>query len=60
MYDLQADIGDMIQVADHSFTEPTYISARIQSVKNHYTVKGEDTGVLANYKLLVSNPTKDV
>lgn len=60
LYDLQADIGDMIQVADHSFTEPTYISARIQSVKNHYTVKGEDTGVLANYKLLVSNPTKDV
>lgn len=59
LYDLQADIGDMIQVADHSFTEPTYISARIQSVKNHYTVKGEDTGVLANYKLLVSNPTKD-
>lgn len=60
LYNLQADIGDMIQVADHSFTEPTYISARIQSVKNHYTVKGEDTGVLANYKLLVSNPTKDV
>ena len=60
LYDLQADIGDMIQVADHSFTEPTYISARIQSVKNNYTVKGEDTGVLANYKLLVSNPTKDV
>ncbi|MEI3258246.1 MAG: phage tail spike protein [Faecalimonas umbilicata] len=60
LYDLQADIGDTIQIADHSFTEPTYISARIQSVKNHYTVKGEDTGVLANYKLLVSNPTKDV
>lgn len=60
LYDLQADIGDMIQVADHSFTEPTYISARIQSVKNHYTVKGKDTGVLANYKLLTSNPTKDV
>ena len=60
LYNLQADIGDMIQIADHSFTEPTYISARIQSVKNHYTVKGEDTGVLANYKLLVSNPTKDV
>lgn len=60
LYDLKADIGDTIQVADHSFIEPTYISARIQSVKNHYTVKGEDTGVLANYKLLVSNPTKDV
>lgn len=60
LYDLQADIGDMIQVADHSFMEPTHISARIQSVKNHYTVKGKDTGVLANYKLLTSNPTKDV
>ncbi|EJW97523.1 protein containing Phage minor structural protein, partial [gut metagenome] len=60
LYELQADIGDTIQIADHSFTEPTYISARIQSVKNHYTVKGKDTGVLANYKLLVSSPTKDV
>ena len=27
LYDLQADIGDTIQIADHSFTEPTYISA---------------------------------
>lgn len=60
LYDLQADIGDTVQIADNRFREKVYLSARIQSVRNHYTVKGQDTGVLANYKILTSNPTSDV
>lgn len=60
LYDLQADIGDTVQVADNRFQEKVYLSARIQSVRNHYTVSGQDTGVLANYKILTSNPTSQV
>jgi len=57
LYDLEADIGDTVQIADNRHNEKIYLSARVQSVRNHYTVKGEDTGVLANYQILVSNPT---
>lgn len=60
LYDLRADIGDTVQIADNSKAEKVYLSARVQSVTNHYTVSGQDTGVLANYKILASNPTEDV
>ena len=59
-YDLRADIGDTVQIADNRFQEKVYLSARIQSVRNHYTVSGQDSGVLANYKILTSNPTSQV
>ena len=58
LYKLQADIGDAVQVASTRSGEPIYLSARVQSVTNHYTVNGEDTGVLANYTLLESNPSQ--
>ena len=57
---MQADIGDTIQIADHRHREKVYLSARIQTVQNHYSVEGEDTGVLANYKILTSSPSTDV
>lgn len=60
LYDLRADIGDTVQIADNRYNEKVYLSARIQSVRNHYTVEGADTGVLANYKILESRPTSDV
>lgn len=60
LYDLQADVGDTVQIASQKAAEPVYLSARVQSVTNHYSVKGEDTGVLANYTLLKSNPSKTV
>ena len=60
LYDLKADIGDTIQIADNRFSEKVYLSARIQSVTNHYSVKGQDTGVLANYKILTANPADDI
>lgn len=52
LYDLQADIGDTIQIADNRYQEKIYLSARVQEVQNHYTVVGEDTGKLANYALM--------
>lgn len=58
LYKLQADIGDAVQVASTRSGEQIYLSARVQSVTNHYTVNGEDTGVLANYTLLESNPSQ--
>lgn len=58
--DLKSDIGDTVQIADNRFQEKVYLSARIQSVKNHYTVVGEDTGTLANYTILVSKPATAV
>lgn len=60
LYDLRADIGDTVQIADNSKKEKVYLSARIQSVKNHYTVSGSDTGTLGNYKILMSKPSTAV
>lgn len=60
LYDLQADIGDTIQIADNRYREKIYLSARVQEVQNHYTVVGEDTGKLANYTLMESKKTHDV
>ena len=60
LYELQADIGDTIQIADNRYQEKIYLSARVQEVQNHYTVVGEDTGKLANYTLMESKKTQDV
>lgn len=60
LYDLQADIGDTIQIADNRRQEKVYLSARVQEVQNHYTVFGEDTGKLANYALMESKKTQAV
>lgn len=60
LYDLQADIGDTIQIADNRRQEKVYLSARVQEVQNHYTVVGEDTGKLANYALMESKKTQAV
>lgn len=60
LYDLRADIGDTVRIADNRKAEKIYLSARVQEVTNYYTVKGKDTGILANYVLLTSKPTQDV
>lgn len=57
LYKLQADIGDSVQIADNIYAEKLYLSARVQSVKNHYSSNEEDTGVLENFKRLFSNPS---
>lgn len=60
LYDVEADIGDTVQIADSSKTEKVYLSARLQSVTNHYSVVGQDTGVLANYKIMTPNQGSDL
>lgn len=60
LYDVEADIGDTVQIADNSKTEKVYLSARVQSVTNHYSVVGQDTGVLANYKIMTPNQGSDL
>ena len=60
LYDLRADIGDTVRIADNRKAEKIYLSARVQEVTNYYTVKGKDTGILANYVLLSSKPTQSV
>ena len=60
LYDVEADIGDTVQIADNSKTEKVHLSARVQSVTNHYSVVGQDTGVLANYKILTPNQGSDL
>lgn len=57
LYKLQADIGDSVQIADNIYAEKLYLSARVQSVKNHYSSNEEDTGVLENFKRLFSKPS---
>lgn len=57
LYKLQADIGDNVQIADNIYAEKLYLSARVQSVKNHYSSNEKDTGVLENFKRLFSNPS---
>lgn len=49
-----ADVGDYVQIAHNNYNPPIYLQARIESVTNCYTAKGQDTGVLGDYTLLES------
>lgn len=55
LLDLQADIGDTVQIAHRQYNPPIYLSARVQEVENCYTEVGQDTGKLGNYQILESN-----
>lgn len=44
-------VGDVVQVVDLTKAEPITLEARMMEVKNFYTVKGQDTGTLANYQI---------
>ncbi|MFD1411523.1 phage tail spike protein [Lapidilactobacillus gannanensis] len=55
LLDLQADIGDTVQIAHRQYNPPIYLSARVQEVENCYTEAGQDTGKLGNYQILESN-----
>lgn len=52
LLELDADLGDYIEIVDHSKTTDILLKARVQSVTNYYTQVGEDTGTLANYQLI--------
>lgn len=52
LLDLDADIGDWVEIVDRSKTTKVHLKARIQEVVNHYCNPQEDTGTLANYILM--------
>jgi hypothetical protein len=54
--DLDADLGDYVELVDTTNQTDVYLKARVQAVNNHYTVSKEDTGTLANYELMKPNP----
>ncbi|MHB9289698.1 phage tail spike protein [Latilactobacillus curvatus] len=55
LLDINADIGDEVQIAHNQYNPPIYLSARVESVTNCYTANGRDTGVLGDYRKLESD-----
>ncbi|MGR3742109.1 phage tail spike protein [Companilactobacillus sp. DQM5] len=60
LLDIKADIGDYVQIAHNNFNPPIYLSARVESVTNCYTQKGQDTGTLGDYSKLTSNVDQNI
>lgn len=54
LLDINADIGDYVQIAHNQYNPPIYLSARVESVTNCYTANGQDTGILGDYRKLES------
>lgn len=55
LLDINADIGDYVQIAHNQYNPPIYLSARVEQVENCYTANGQDTGVLGDYRKLESD-----
>jgi len=55
LLDINADIGDYVQIAHNQYNPPIYLSARVEQVENCYTANGQDIGVLGDYRKLESN-----
>lgn len=60
LLDIKSDIGDIVKIADNTRDEKIYLSARVQSVTNYYSISGQDTGKLANYQIIYSNPAQEL
>lgn len=54
LLDINADIGDYVQIAHSQYNPPIYLSARVEQVENCYTANGQDTGILGDYQELES------
>ncbi|AZP96161.1 hypothetical protein CYK59_03995 [Latilactobacillus curvatus] len=54
LLDINADIGDYVQIAHSQYNPPIYLSARVEQVENCYTANGQDTGILGDYRKLDS------
>lgn len=46
--------GDVVQIADFTSKEPLFLSSRINTVNNYYTVNGQDMGIIGTYRTLKS------
>lgn len=54
LLEINADIGDYVQIAHNRYNPPIYLKARIEEVDNCYTIEGSDTGILGDYTRLKS------
>ena len=52
LLELDSDLGDYIEIVDHSKQQEVFVRARIQEVTNYYTISGQDKGTLANYTIM--------
>lgn len=58
--DMNAQLGDYIQLVDKNKKDAIYLTARVTEVINHYTNSYEDECTISNYSLLKPKPSSDV
>ena len=58
--DINAEIGDYIQLVQNDKADPVYLEARISSVTNHYSDPTSDDCTISNYTLLSPNVSDDI
>lgn len=54
LHEIDADIGDYLQMADNKYTPTLYLQARLVGISVCYTQDGLDVGVLGDYTKLQS------
>lgn len=58
--DMNAQLGDYIQLVDKNKKDAIYLTARVTEVINHYTNSYDDECTISNYSLLKPKPSSDV
>lgn len=58
--DMNAQLGDYIQLVDRNKKDAVYLTARVTEVINHYTNSYDDECTISNYSLLKPKPSSDV
>nr|DAH60403.1 MAG TPA: tail protein [Caudoviricetes sp.] len=58
--DMNAQLGDYIQLVDKNKKDAVYLTARVTEVINHYTNSYDDECTISNYSLLKPKPSSDI
>lgn len=58
--DLDATVGDYIQLVQKDKADPVYLEARIISVTNHYSDPSSDECTIGTYRILSPNTSDDI
>lgn len=58
--DMNAQLGDYIQLVDKNKKDAVYLTARVTEVINHYTNSYDDECTISNYSLLKPKPSNDI
>lgn len=58
--DMNAQLGDYIQLVDRNKKDAVYLTARVTEVINHYTNSYDDECTISNYSLLKPKPSSDI